>query len=169
MHGRRSVTIDYMRDHAVTDWLPRLQGVDVVINAIGILRDTRTATFQAVHEDAPIALFRACVQARVMKVVQISALGADAQAVSRYHLSKKRADDALAELPIPWVIVQPSLVFGMDGRSAALCLALAALPVIPLPGDGGQCVQPVHIDDLTAAIVALVRSSEFDGERIPIV
>jgi uncharacterized protein YbjT (DUF2867 family) len=169
MPGRRSVAIDYMRDHAVTDWLPRLQGIDVVINAIGILRETRGATFEAVHVNAPIALFQACLEAGVKKVVQMSALGADAQAVSRYHLSKKRADDALAALPIPWVIVQPSLVFGLGGRSAALFLQLAALPLVSLPGDGGQHVQPVHIDDLTTAIVTLVGSAEFDGERIPVV
>ena len=169
MQGCRSVAIDYMRDHAVTDWLPRLKGVDVVINAVGILRETRSATFAALHVDAPIALFQACAEVRVGKIVQISALGADAQAVSRYHLSKKRADDALATSPIPWVVVQPSFVFGPGGRSAALFLELAALPVIPLPGDGRQCVQPVHIDDLTAAVLTVVRSSDFDGERIPVV
>ena len=85
----------------------------MVVNAVGILRESGNATFQALHVDAPVALFHACVQADVKKVVQISALGADTEAASRYHLSKKHADDTLAELPIRWVIMQPSLVFGL--------------------------------------------------------
>jgi uncharacterized protein YbjT (DUF2867 family) len=167
--GCRSIAVDYTRDHSAADWLPRLVGVDVVINAVGILRETRTASFEALHVLGPTALFEACAQAGVKKVVQISALGADQHAVSRYHLSKKRADDVLAALPIRWVIVQPSLVYGEGGRSAALFMQLAALPLIPLPGDGRQCVQPIHVDDLTAAIERLIESDEHDHERVPAV
>jgi uncharacterized protein YbjT (DUF2867 family) len=165
----RAIAVDYMRDHAPSDWVARLRGVDVVINAIGILRETPRASFQAVHVDAPVALFQACLDVGVKKIVQISALGADRQAVSRYHVTKKRADDALAALPISWVIVQPSLVFGLGGRSAALFTQLAALPLIPLPGNGGQRVQPIHVDDLTAAIVRLIATNEYDRERIAMV
>jgi uncharacterized protein YbjT (DUF2867 family) len=167
--GCRGIAIDYVHDHAPGDWTARLQGIDVVINAVGILRETPDATFQALHVDAPVALFEACAEAGVQKVVQISALGADDEAASRYHVTKKRADDALAALAASWVIVQPSLVFGLGGRSAALFTQLAALPVIPLPGDGGQRVQPVHIDDLTDAIVRLIATNAYDRQRIPMV
>jgi hypothetical protein len=65
-------------------------------------------------------------------------------------------DEYLAGLDLDWAIVQPSLVFGEDGKSARLFALLAALPVTPLPGDGRQPVQPIHIDDLTEVIVKLV-------------
>lgn len=162
----RCVEIDYTRDHTVADWLPRLAGIDCVVNAVGILRETRAASFEALHVDAPTALFRACVQAGVAKVVQISALGADLHAVSRYHTSKKRGDDMLATLPLSWVIVQPSLVFGEGGASAALFTRLAALPVVPVPGDGGQHVQPVHVDDLCETIVTLIGTSAHERTRV---
>src|SRR5699024_45308 len=67
---------------------------------------------------------------------------------------------------VPWVIVQPSLVFGVGGESAALFTRLAALPMIPVPGDGTQQVQPVHIDDLVAGILRLIASSEHDRRRV---
>src|SRR4051812_32405997 len=145
--GCRCIEVDYTRDHALEDWLPRLAGIDVVVNAVGILRETRNASFDALHVAAPVALFNACARAGVRKVVQISALGADEAAESRYHRSKRKADDALAALDVPWVIVQPSLVFGIGGTSAALFSRLAALPLIPVPGRGEQQVQPVHVDD----------------------
>jgi len=157
----RCVTVDFTRDHRIEDWLPRLEGIHAVINCVGILREHGGQTFSALHEEAPRALFAACAQAGVDKVIQISALGADEGARSRYHLSKRRADEFLVSLPVAWTIVRPSLVFGLGGASARLFTALATLPVIPLPGDGEQKVQPIHIDDLTAALVTVVERDDF--------
>jgi uncharacterized protein YbjT (DUF2867 family) len=164
--GCRCVEVDFTGDHSPEVWRSRLEGIDVVANAVGILRESGALTFEAVHVDAPTALFRACVQAGVRKIVQISALGADAQGVSGYHVSKRRGDDVLSSLNMPWVIVQPSLVFGEGGASAALFTRLAALPLVPVPGDGGQHVQPIHVDDLCAAIVQLMETAEHDRRRV---
>ncbi|RYY83945.1 MAG: SDR family oxidoreductase, partial [Comamonadaceae bacterium] len=84
--------------------------------------------------------------------------GAEARAQSRYHLSKKAADDALRGLPLRAAIVQPSLVYGAGGGSAALFDRMAVSPLLPLPAGGRMHVQPVHVDDVVAGIVALVES-----------
>lgn len=165
----RFVQADFTRDVQPSDWVPRLAGIDVVINAAGIIREAGAQTFELLHERAPCALFSACVQAGVRLVVQVSALGADAEARSRYHLSKKRADDFLAALPVHSVIVQPSLVFGPGGASARLFTTLASLPVLGLPGGGEQRIQPVHIDDVVAAILAIIAEPPSSGSRIPLV
>lgn len=171
MHDRRfrTVAADFIADVDAAAWLPRLAGIDVVINAVGILREHYAQTFDAIHSRAPRALFAACVQAGVKRVVQVSALGADRQAVSRYHLSKKEADDYLATLPLQSVIVQPSLIYGPGGTSARLFTLLASLPLIPLPGAGRQQVQPVHIDDLVAAMRVLVGRDASPGTYLPVV
>lgn len=170
-HDRRFryVAADFTRDVDAAAWLGRLTGIDVVINAVGILRESGTQTFDAIHSRTPRALFAACLQAGVKRVVQISALGADAQAASRYHLSKKEADDYLASLPLQSVIVQPSLIYGPGGTSARMFTTLASLPLIVLPGAGMQQVQPVHIDDLVAAIRLLVRQDIKPGTCLPVV
>src|SRR5690606_39994015 len=89
------------------------------------------------------------------RVVQISALGAETGR-SAYFSSKHAADEFLVQLPLDWTIVQPSVVFGPGGSSARLFTMLASLPLIPVPGQGRQPIQPVHIDDFTACIVALL-------------
>lgn len=165
----RYVRADFTRDFEPDVWLPRLAGVDVVINAVGIIRETGSQTFEAIHVRGPCALFSACVQSRVRKVIQISALGADEQAQSRYHLSKKKADDFLRELPLESVIIQPSLVFGPDGTSARMFTTLAGLPLIGLPGNGGQRVQPVHLDDVVAAVLAALDHPLDRGTTLPVV
>lgn len=145
---------DFTRDLRPDVWLPRLQGVDVVVNAVGILRESGSQTFQAVHTQAPQALFRACAQARIRHVIQISALGAQSGS-SGYFRSKHATDQYLASLPVGWTIVQPALVYGRGGVSARLFTTLASLPVIFVPGRGDQRIQPIHIDDLVSAVVAL--------------
>lgn len=152
------INADYARDQTDADWLPRLGGIEVVVNCVGILRERGTQTFAALHDAGPRALFAACLQAGVRRVIQVSALGADEHARSGYHRSKRAADAFLATLPLEWTIVRPSLVFGPGGASASLFSQLAALPLIPLPGDGGQQVQPTHIDDLIALLVATIES-----------
>jgi uncharacterized protein YbjT (DUF2867 family) len=152
------VQADFARVPTREWWRPELAGVDVVVNAVGILREQGGQAFLALHSEAPAQLFRACADAGVPAVVQVSALGADDAARSGYHLSKKAADDVLRGLPLRGAIVQPSLVYGAGGSSAALFEKLAVAPVLPFPQGGRMRVQPVHVDDLVAGIVRLVEA-----------
>lgn len=139
-------------------WLAYLVGIDAVVNAVGILREQGGQTFRALHTEAPVELFQACAAAGVRTVVQVSALGADESARSAYHRSKKAADDVLRTLPVAGAVVQPSLVYGPGGTSAALFDKLAMAPVLPFPQAGRMLVQPVHVDDVVQGIVRLVEA-----------
>lgn len=145
--------IDFRRMLTPADWLPHLSGVDAVINCVGIIGETATGKFQPLHGEAPSALFRACSAAGVHRVIQISALGTDDSAFSAYHRSKRVADDCLRSLDLDWFVLRPSLIYGRGGKSAELFLRLAALPLLPVPGDGRQALQPVHISDVVATVM----------------
>ena len=43
------VPMDFAHDTNAATWLPRLQGIDAVVNAVGVLRDTRARPIDAVH------------------------------------------------------------------------------------------------------------------------
>ena len=133
---------------SAADWYPNLENIDAVINAVGIIVETRTQKFKVLHDQAPSALFQACADLGIKRVVQISALGADDKAFTPYQLSKKAADDALRALDLDWFVLRPSLVYGTGGASMQMFQRLSRLPVIPLIGDGQYRVQPVHISDL---------------------
>jgi len=165
----RFLQADFSRDVSVADWLPRLHGVDLVINAVGIIREGGTQRFDLLHRDAPIALFRACVESGVRRVIQISALGADETAFSHYHLSKKAADDALTDLDLEWTILMPSIVYGPGAKSMAFFKAMACLPFTPLVERGEQLIQPIHIDDLSLAVAHIVASDSVVGRRLQLV
>jgi uncharacterized protein YbjT (DUF2867 family) len=149
---------DFAHDTDKSTWLARLSGVDAVVNTVGIFRERGTQTFDNLHVRTPRALFAACAESDdVHMVVQLSALGADDGADTAYHLSKKAADDYLATLPLRAVIVQPSLVYGADGASARVFKAMASLPFAAKLGGAPQRVQPIHVDDVVAAIATLLR------------
>jgi uncharacterized protein YbjT (DUF2867 family) len=149
---------DFTNDNNKSTWLSRLSGIDAVINTVGIFRESGRQTFVRLHKETPRALFAACAESHdVQMVVQLSALGADREGTTPYHVSKREADDYLASLPLRSYIVQPSLVYGRDGASARAMRTLASMPFTLRFGDKPQLVQPIHIDDLVAAIIGLFK------------
>jgi len=146
------LSVDFMSANSAPHWLPYLHGIDAIVNCVGIIAESKSQSFAQLHSRTPIALFQAGAQAGVKKIVQISALGADEQAASEYHVSKKAADDVLRALPLDWFVLQPSLVYGDGAQSSSLFHALAALPLHLLPDGGRQLLQPIHIDDVAAAV-----------------
>lgn len=154
----RKTGFNYNQMTEVKDWLPHLQSVNIVINCVGIIVENKQQRFDVLHTRAPSALFRACEQSGVERVIQISALGADEKAFTPYQLSKKAADDVLRSMSYDWFVLRPSLVYGEDGASTRLFKKLARLPVLFLVDGGKQQVQPVHVDDLVAAVQACMNS-----------
>lgn len=159
------VPMDFARDTTAEVWLPRLQGIDAVINAVGVLRDSSTRPIDAVHTHTPMALFDACAQAGIGRVVHISALGV-AQGHTRYATTKRAADEHLlalakAHTKLSAAVLRPSIVFGKGGASSALFMNLAQLPIALLPGPVLDAkVQPVSVHDLAQAVVALLGSQQ---------
>ncbi|MEY2113843.1 MULTISPECIES: SDR family oxidoreductase [unclassified Rhodanobacter] len=153
--GLRAIACDMARDLRCEDWLPRLDGIDTVVNCAGILRERGADTYAAVHEQAPLALFQACVRRGVRRAIQISALGDPAD--GDFVASKHRGDAALAALKLDWLVLRPSLVYSARGSygGSSLLRALAALPgALPLPAGGTQRVQPIAAEDVGVAVVA---------------
>jgi uncharacterized protein YbjT (DUF2867 family) len=166
--SRRWIGIDFARATTPAHWLPHLAGIDCVINAAGIVRETAEASFDAVHTAGPQALFRACAEHGGVRVLQISALGADDAATTRFHLSKRAADAELLALPVAGAVLQPSLVFGPGGASTLAMLRWAALPVLPVL-QGAGAVQPVHVDELVVLVLRLASAPSLPRTRIAVV
>jgi len=160
---QESITCDFNRDVTTEVWLPRLVGIDAVVNCVGILQSRRGQSMAAIHSAAPKALFAACVRAGIRRVIQISALGVRPEVATAYSQSKLDADRHLQSLDLDWVILRPSLAYTSAGSfgGTSLFRALAALPgMVPLVGDGRQPFQPIHMGDLTEAVRRLVEGSE---------
>lgn len=137
-----------------------LQGVDVLVNTVGIFRQAAEQSFDAVHVKGPQQVFAAARSAGVKRIVQLSALGADAASSLPYFASKGRAEEMVKALGIDHSVVRPSLVFAPAGASTRWFAQLASLPLLALPGGGRQRIQPLHLQDLVDALVRLVEAPQ---------
>jgi len=65
------------------------------------------------------------------------------------------AEDTVRASGLDWTIIRPTMIYGRPGdrNMARLLRGLRRLPILPLPGGGAGLQQPVHVDDLAAAIV----------------
>lgn len=137
-----------------------LAGVDVVVNAAGILTETGRQTFAQIHVEGPLTLAKACMANGVRRFVQVSALGVAED--GGFIASKHRFDGLLQALPLASVILRPSIVYAVSGSygGTSLLRALAGMPGRQwLPGDGRWLLQPVVVDDLAQLVARAARGN----------
>lgn len=150
--------VDLNQFSTTEDWRPLLAGIDAVINCAGALQSGPGQDLKAIHERAPGALFQACLEAKIRRVIHISAISADPEARTEYAITKHSAEQRLRELDLDWVVLRPSLVYAEGSHGGtSLLRALAAFPwITPLPGSGEQVFQPLHVDDLAKTVAVLI-------------
>lgn len=126
-------------------------GCDAVVNCVGTFDAKGKNNFDAVQEVGAGRIARIAAEEGVARMVQISALGADAGADSAYSRSKAAGEAAvLAHMPGA-MILRPSVIFGAEdkfyNRFAKMTKMTAILPVF----GGSTLFQPVWVDDVAAA------------------
>lgn len=142
--------VDFTKEN---DWKKLLQGIDLVINAIGIIE----GDFQKIQTDAPLSLFETCIKQNI-KIINISAIGAEKEIpVTKFLQTKKITDDFVLHYPFGKVIY-PGIVLGKNGKSTKFFTAIASLPIIPVFDD--KAIPLVHITQLTGLIRTII--ADFD-------
>jgi len=157
---RHQVRMETMLEAA--DWQEALEGVDVVLNCVGILRQRRGATYNRVHHLAPAALAKAC-KTKAIRLVHVSALGLHEHAKSRFLTSKLRGEKAIAEIQGDWFIARPSLIDGPDGYGARWLRRVSQLPFFVTPSQANGRIAAIHIADLSDALVNLCVRGNTEG------
>lgn len=128
-------------------------GIELVINAAGLLSTDRRQLDEVQHLGA-CALFELAA-AHGARVLQISALGAEETPDTEFLASKAAAERHLLGLGIPAVVLRPSLVLGPGAASSRWLQRLSPWPWTPLL-DNHARLQPLHVDDLCTAVLALL-------------
>lgn len=138
----------------VEQWLPVLDGVDVVVNSVGILRERHGETFGAVHHEAVGALANACA-AENIALLHVSALGIDNPIQNEFSLSKQRGEQAILASTCKGAIVRASVVDATDGYGSGWFHRLAQWPIWLLPASANKLLSPIKALDLAEALARL--------------
>lgn len=138
-----------------------LDGADAAVNAVSLYVESRDATYQAIHVEGAGQLARAAAEAGVDRLVHISGIGSDARSTSAYIRARGEGEDAVRADFAGATILRPSVMFGPDDAFLTTLIALVErLPVLPLFGDGSTRLQPVHVEDVAAAVAILLTGSD---------
>lgn len=135
-------------------WRPLLEGIDIIVNASGVLQDTPGYSLERIQHTA----IRACIEAAeatgVRRFVQISAVGAAEGASTAFLRTKARGDAALRASRLDWTILRPGLVIGRNAYGGtALLRMLAGLPGVQVLVLADAQIQTVAMRDVTHAVV----------------
>lgn len=151
-HGTRKVRLhELSRQEQCEDIL---DDVDVVINAVGILRQRMGETYDQVHHQAVTHLVNACAVKNI-RFVHISALGLYNMTKSRFLSSKRLGELAIQNSKADWFICRPSLVDGNDGYGAKWFRRVASWPIHLAPVNAVARLAPIHVEDLAEAIAKI--------------
>lgn len=158
--GVDAVACDLARDFSLEDWLPRLEGIDAVVNSVGVLSG---ASIEAVHVLAPRALYEACAAKGVKRIVLVSAISARPDVDTDYARAKLAGEKLLQNGSLDWTILRPSLVVAKGSYGGtSLLRGLAGFPFfIPLAGHGDFPFSPIHAQDLARTVRIVCEEENF--------
>jgi NADH dehydrogenase len=128
------------------------EGCSAWIHLVGILKESRGASYVEAHERASERVARAAARAGAKRVVCLSILGAEPTSPNACLASKGRADAVLLAGEVPATVLRVPMVLG-PGEAAAFALrARARARVAFLVRGGATREQPIDARDVVCAL-----------------
>jgi NADH dehydrogenase len=153
--GREVVTLLEREGHRVIVSGRKVRAVpthaDVIINCVGIIRESGEQMFQRAHVEHTQWLLRLGKKLHVRQFVHVSAIGAAPKGTA-YQRSKWAAEQAVIASGLPYAIIRPSMIFGAGDKSVNTLRKLCRTGFFPLLADG--TVQPVSVSTVARVIAA---------------
>jgi len=141
---------------------PALAGVEVVVATVQfpnhpVENPRRGYTYVKVDGEGTVRLVDAARRAGVRRFIYLSGAGTREGQTKPWFIAKLMAEKAVRESGIPYTVFRPSWVYGPEDRSLNKFATFArVLPFVPVIGSGRTRVQPLHVDDLAAAVAASI-------------
>ena len=155
-------------EHEV-DWIPLLEGIDVVIHLAAIAHRTHidSGQYTRANRVATAHLVEACAQRGTKRLIFMSSIGAQAGSaadhvvtekdepwpITAYDRAKLAAEEEVRHSGVPFTILRPVIVYGPGAKAnMAMMMRIASLPM-PLPfGAFKNRRSLLSIDNLVQAV-----------------
>ncbi|KXK26475.1 MAG: NAD dependent epimerase/dehydratase family protein [candidate division WS6 bacterium OLB20] len=144
------------------------RSISAVIYSIGLLQESRDATFADFHDSYVQNAIQLARQTGCKRFILISANGID-EADTPYALSKREGERHVMKSGLEWTIIRPSLVLGRSaGFSFATMLDLLTRSIVaPVPASTAM-VQPVAASDLGMAVTLAIKTRATISKILPV-
>jgi NADH dehydrogenase len=139
-----------------------LLGADYCIHLVGIIKQTKSNTYDYAHENPARALAAAASDARLKGIIYLSILGADRSANPCLR-SRHSAENILRQGGTPVCVVRVPMVLG-ENDYASMSIRRKAMSAVAVEFRAGSLEQPIYADDVVRAIQSIV--TNFSNETL---
>ena len=149
-------------------------GVDVVINLVGILNEKQHNGdgFRRAHVELARKILNACHQNKIPRLLQMSALNADAsQGTSHYLRTKGEAENLMHAFAgeINVTSFRPSVIFGEDDSFFNRFAGILKITPLIFPLACAQArFSPIHVEEVAQFFVDAIKNKATYDQRIDI-
>jgi NADH dehydrogenase len=120
-------------------------------------------TYEAMHTEATYSIVDAARRAKVPRIVYMSALGARADAPSRYHRTKHESEEIVKKSGMRWTFFRPSIIFGPGDEFHPLMAELVHRHIVPIIDGGKSQLQPVSLRNVVGPMARSLTMPETQG------
>ncbi|MGH7693139.1 MAG: SDR family oxidoreductase, partial [Candidatus Dormibacteria bacterium] len=147
-------------------------GITVVVHAAALvanLKEPYPGAYQAVNVRGTQSLVEAAQRAKVERFALLSGMDTQPGKVGSYMATRWGMEEAVRQGGIPYVVLQPSVLFG-DGAPFVTELAKLArtFSVVPAIGGGGVMFQPIWVEDVVSCLVECLDRTDVLGGTYPV-
>ena len=129
-----------------------LKDAHAAINLVGILFQTGSQRFDAIHAEGAERIASHAAEQGVSRLIHVSAIGASKDSPARYGRSKAEGETRVRAAFPSATIFRPSIVFGPEDNFFNKFGWLARIsPILPLIGGGKTRFQPVYVGNVAQA------------------
>lgn len=146
------------------------KGCSVIIHCAGLIKGERHELMQSNCFITKRVVENAISSNYVKKIIYLSSV--DTLLLNNaYAQSKRLAEEAVINSGLGWVIIRPSLIFGMDDNKNITVLnkIVKKFHVLPLPFCGDFKWEPVFVGDLADYIIKIAQDEDVKNKEINVV
>ncbi len=129
---------------------------DVVLHIAGVVNAPDRAGFESGNVAGTLAVIEAAKQEGTKRFIHVSSLAATQPQLSIYGETKAKAEKIVATSGLDWTIIRPPAVYGPGDGEMLDLFKMARLGFVTLPPDADGRLSIIHVDDLGAALLALI-------------
>jgi uncharacterized protein YbjT (DUF2867 family) len=128
---------------------------DVIVNFVGIIRESAQNSYYQAHEMTAAAILRVADTVGLQGVISLSIVGADACSENLCLQSRGKADQLFADSSIATTVLRLPMVLG-EGDMASLALLKKASSTVCFDFRVNSIEQPIYAGDVIAALDQLL-------------
>jgi NADH dehydrogenase len=145
-----------IKNYDETTIIPKLKNSDVLINLVGIGKQTVDNDYNLINNEFTKKIINFCITSKIKKIVYLSGLGVSKNSTLGYFISKYKSEKQIIDSNLDYVIFRPSYIIGKNDYLTKNLKKQIKSGQIYIPGSGNYSIQPIHIDDVSQIIFNVI-------------